>query len=52
MSVSGNAVFPIKIDQENSMVSFPYNNEALTIHITDKHGHTLDAVLSGTLNKQ
>lgn len=52
MSGSGNAVFPIKIDQENSMVSFPYNNEALTIHITDKHGHTLDAVLSGTLNKQ
>ncbi|MBR4719997.1 MAG: hypothetical protein IKP31_07135, partial [Lachnospiraceae bacterium] len=52
MNSEGNAVFPDEIDYENSLVSFPYNSEELTIHISDKQGHTLDAVLSGTLNKK
>ena len=47
----GIVIFPTNIDEADGLVTFPYKNEELTIHITDKHDHTLDAVLSGTLNK-
>lgn len=47
----GIVIFPTRIDEVDGLVTFPYKNEELTIHITDKHGHALDAVLSGTLNK-
>lgn len=43
---SGDVVFPSEFDPANGEVTFPYNNEALTIHIADKHGHTLNASLS------
>ncbi len=36
---------------ENADGRVPYNNEALTIHITDMHGHSLNAELSGTISR-
>lgn len=51
-AADGTVVFPVSTDPDADLVTFPYNNEPITIHIRDRNGHTLDAVLSGTLNKQ
>lgn len=50
-NAEGHVFLPVSIDETNSLVTFPYNNEALTIHITDKHGHSLNAELSGTISR-
>ncbi len=50
-NAEGMVFLPINIDETDSLVTFPYNNEVLTIHITDKHGHSLNAELSGTISK-
>ena len=50
-NADGRVFLPTDIDEAASLVTFPYKNEALTIHITDKHGHSLNAELSGTINK-
>ena len=42
----GETVVPISFDRETGEVTFPYNNEGLTIYISDEHGHTLNATLS------
>ena len=51
-NTDGSTVLPVNIDESAGFVTFPYNNEALTIHLSDKHGHSLNVSLSGTLNKQ
>ena len=50
-NAEGHVFLPVSIDETNSLVTFPYNNEALTIHITDMHGHSLNAELSGTISR-
>lgn len=51
-NLDGSVILPLSADPDNDLVTFPYNNEELVIHISDMHGHTLNAVLAGTLNKQ
>ncbi len=42
----GITILPIDIDEDQGLVTFPYDNESLTIYIQDKEGHTLNATLS------
>lgn len=42
----GMTVVPLAFDKSLGEVSFPYDHKALTIYISDEHGHTLNAKLS------
>ncbi len=46
LNKDGVGVFPTSVDPETGLVTFPYDNESLTIYISDKHGHSINAVLS------
>lgn len=41
-----NLIFPTKVDIKNSTVTFPYDGNALDIHIPVKSGEELNAILS------
>ncbi len=45
-TADGSAVFPSRIDEEDGIVTFDYENEGMTIYIRDKQGHTISASLS------
>ena len=45
-NAEGKTIYPTDIDEKAGLVTFPYNNESLTIFIQDKEGHTLNASLS------
>ena len=43
---SGRVILPSECDTQEGIVTFPYENEGLTIYISDTYGHTLNATLS------
>lgn len=45
-TADGRTIVPLGFDRNTGEVTFPYSNEGLTIYISDKHGHTLNATLS------
>ncbi|HCM92659.1 MAG TPA: hypothetical protein DIS78_08860 [Lachnospiraceae bacterium] len=45
-TADGKTILPTGYDRDTGEVIFPYAHEGLTIYISDKHGHTLNAKLS------
>ena len=45
-NAAGKTLYPTEIDEKTGTVTFPYNNESLTIFIQDKEGHSINATLS------
>ena len=43
---SGRVFLPSECYTQEVIVTFPYENEGLTIYISDTYGHTLNATLS------
>ena len=46
LNADGMTFLPSSADAETGLVEFPYNNESLTIYISDLSGHTLNATVS------